>query len=159
MTRLQAAGLEVSPVEETIVVGPLDIRFLLTGENSSGSIAVFEMTVPASDGLPAPPHSHDDYEETAYGLSGVLTVTVEGKTFEVSPGQAACVPRGAVHSFCNNTAQDAKVLCIITPAAIGPEYFREIGAVLKDAAGGPPDRAMMVEIMHRHGLKPAVPPA
>jgi quercetin dioxygenase-like cupin family protein len=78
-----------------------------------------------------PPHSQDDYEETAYGLSGVLTVTVEGKTFLVSPGQAACVPRGAVHSFCNNTAQDAKVLCIITPAAVGPEYFREIGAVLK----------------------------
>ncbi|MGA9244049.1 MAG: cupin domain-containing protein, partial [Silvibacterium sp.] len=56
---------------------------------------------------------------------------IEGKTFEVGPGQAACVPRGAVHSFRNSTTQDAKVLCIITPAAIGPEYFREIGTVLK----------------------------
>lgn len=159
MTRLQAAGPGVSPAEETIVVGPLEIRFLLTGESSSGSIAAFEMNVPASDGLPAAPHSHDDYEETVYGLSGVLTMTIEGKTFEVSPGQAVCIPRGAVHSFRNSTVQDAKVLCLITPAAIGPEYFREIGAVLKAAAGGPPDRAKMVEIMHRHGLKPAIPPA
>jgi quercetin dioxygenase-like cupin family protein len=159
MTRLQTVGLEVNPAEESIVVGPLDIRFLLTGENSSGSIATFEMTVPPSEGLPAPPHSHDGYEETAYGLSGVLTVTVEGKTFEISPGQAACVPRGAVHSFRNSTREDAKVLCVITPAAIGPEYFREVGAVLKAAAGGPPDRAKLVEIMHRNGLKPAMPPA
>lgn len=159
MNSLQAAGPEVSPAEETIVVGHLNIRFLLTGENSSGSIAAFELTVSASDELPAPPHSHDNYEETAYGLSGVLTFTVEGKAVEVGPGQAACIPRGAVHSFRNCTAQDAKVLCIITPAAIGPEYFREIGAVLKDAAGGPPDRAKMVEIMHRHGLKPVMPSA
>lgn len=159
MTSVQAAGSGVNPAEETIAVGTLDIRFLLTGENSSGSIAVFEMTVPPSDGLPAPPHSHNSYEETAYGLSGVLTVTVEGKALEIAPGQAACVPRGAVHSFRNCTAQDAKVLCIITPAAIGPEYFREIAAVLKAAAGGPPDRAKMVEIMHRHGLKPVAPPA
>ena len=159
MTQLHAVGLEVNPAEETIFVGPLGIRFLLTGENSSGSVATFEMTVPPTEGLPAPPHSHNGYEETAYGLSGVLTVTVEGKTFEINPGQAACVPRGAVHSFRNNTAQNAKVLCIITPAAIGPEYFREIAAVLKAAAGGPPDRAKMVEIMHRHGLKPGLPPA
>ena len=64
MTKLQAGGPEVNPAEETIFVGPLGIRFLLTGENSSGSVATFEMTVPPTEGLPAPPHSHNSYEET-----------------------------------------------------------------------------------------------
>jgi len=31
-------------------------------------------------------------------------------------------------------------------------------AVMVSAAGGPPDRAKMVEIMRRHGLTPAPPP-
>jgi len=156
MSTPQLAGPVVNPAEETITVGPLGIRFLLTGENSSGSIAAFEMTVPAGDGLPAPPHSHAAYEETIYGLSGVLTMKVEGEAIEIGPGQTLCIPRGAVHSFQNRAAQDAKTLCVITPAAIGPEYFREVAAVLKAAAGGPPDRAKIAEIMHRYGLKPAM---
>jgi len=47
----------------------------------------------------------------------------------------------------------------VTPAAIGPQYFREMRDVVKAAAGGPPDRARIVDIMRRHGLTPAPPPA
>ena len=66
--------------------------------------------------------------------------------------------RGAVHRFDNNGSQDVKSLCLITPAAIGPQYFREAAELLNAAAGGPPDRAKMAEIMRRHGLTPAPPP-
>lgn len=51
-----------------------------------------------------------------------------------------------------------KTLCVITPAAIGPQYFHEIGEVFTAAAGGPPDKVKMAEIMRRHGLTPAPPP-
>ena len=44
---------------------------------------------------------------------------------------------------------------MITPAAIGPQYFREIAEVMKASAGGPPDRLALVAIMRRHGLTPA----
>jgi hypothetical protein len=44
---------------------------------------------------------------------------------------------------------------VITPAAIGPTYFRETAGVINAAAGGPPDRVKMAEIMRRHGLTPA----
>jgi len=159
MARLDTTGSSVNPAEEAITVGGLTVRFLLTGDNSSGSIAAFEMTVPGGTPLPGPAHSHEHYEETIYGISGVLTWTVDGKTFEIGAGQAICIPRGAVHRFDNNTAQNAKQLCAITPAAIGPQYFREIAAALRETAGGPPDRARLVEIMLRHGLKPALPSA
>ena len=60
----------------------------------------------------------------------------------------------AVHRFDNNAAGDVKALCLITPAAIGPQFFREAAEVINAAAGGPPDRAKMTEIMIRHGLTP-----
>ena len=74
---------------------------------------------------------------------------------DVEPGQALCIPRGAVHRFDNNNSLSAKALCLVTPASIGPMYFREAAAALNAAAGGPPDRAKMAEIMRRHGLTPA----
>lgn len=159
MARFESVDPSVNPAEESISVGGLALRFLLTGDHSSGSVAVFEMTVPGGKKLPAPAHSHEHYEETIYGLMGILTLTVDGTTSEVGPGQALCIPRGAVHRFDNLTEQDAKVLCVITPAAIGPEYFREMAEILRAAAGGPPDRARVVETMLRYGLKPAMPPA
>ena len=116
---------------------------------------MFELTVAGRARLMAPALSHNHYEETIYGIAGVLTWTVDRKPIDVGPGQALCIPRGAVHRFDNLGDQGAKVLCVITPAAIGPQYFRECAAVLEAAAGGPPDRAKMVEIMLRYGLKPA----
>src|SRR5215211_3195596 len=154
----QTIDLHVNPSDETIHLGPLAVRFLITGEDSNGSVATFELTVPGAQRLAAPAHSHDHYEETIYSIDGVLTWTVDGKQIDVGPGQALCIPRGAVHRFDNNGTLDAKALCVITPAAIGPEYFREVFAVANAAAGGPPDRAKMAEIMRRHGLTPAVPP-
>lgn len=154
----RVAELHVNPSQETIRLGPLGVRFLITAENSSGSIAAFELMVPGAQRLAAPAHSHDHYEETIYGIDGTLTWTVDGQQIEVGPGQALCIPRGAVHRFDNHGAQEAKALCVITPAAIGPQYFRESAEVINAAAGGPPDRARMAEIMRRHGLTPAAPP-
>jgi len=146
----------INPADETIRFGPNAVRFLVTGDNSTGSVAVFELTIAAGQPLPAPAHSHDHYEETIYGLDGVLTWTVDGRTIDVGPGQALCILRGAVHRFDNNGAVDAKVLCVISPAAIGPQYFREVTEVIRASAGGPPDRAKLMEVMRKHGLTPRV---
>jgi hypothetical protein len=124
-------GLRVNPSDETICLGPLAVRFLITGENSSGSVAAFELSVPGAQRLAAPAHSHDHYEETIYGIDGVLTWTVNGQQIDVGPGQSLCT------------------------AAIGPQYFRDSAEVINAAPGGPPDSAKLMEIMRRHGLTPA----
>ena len=151
----QTSDVHVNPSDESIRLGPLAVRFLITGEDARGSVALFELAVPAAQRLAAPAHSHDHYEETIYGMEGVLTWTVDGKRIDVGPGQALCIPRGAVHRFDNHGSQDVKALCAITPAAIGPQYFRESAAVINAASGGPPDRIKMAEIMRRHGLTPS----
>jgi quercetin dioxygenase-like cupin family protein len=139
---------------EEIRVGELVIRFLVEGEESAGSVALFEFDVPAGAKVPVA-HSHDGYEETIYGLAGVLTWTVEGTPIEVGLGEALCIPRGAVHHFDNRSDTDAKALAIVTPGILGPDYFREVAAVLDAAAGGPPDLAAIAAVMRRHGLTPA----
>jgi quercetin dioxygenase-like cupin family protein len=154
----QTVDLHVNPSDETIRLGPLAVRFLITGERATGSVAIFELSVPSAQRLAAPAHSHDHYEETTYGLEGVSTWTVDGTPIDVGPGQALCIPRGAIHRFDNNGSQDVKALCVITPAAIGPQFFREAAEVMKAAAGGPPDHVKMAEIMRRHGLTPAPSP-
>jgi quercetin dioxygenase-like cupin family protein len=151
-------GLQVNPADETFEVKGFAVRFLVTGSQSNGSVAAFELSVPASMRLPAPAHSHDHFEETVYGIEGILTWTVAGNAIDVGAGQALCIPRGAVHRFDNNASVDARALCVITPAAIGPDYFRETFALMNAAAGAPPDKAKMLEIMCRHGLTPALPP-
>ena len=141
-------------MREQIRVGQMAIRFLVEGEESGGSVAVFEFDVPVGSKVAAA-HSHDGYEETIYGLEGTLVWTVEGEPTEVGPGEVLCIPRGAVHQFDNTGNLDAKALAIVTPGILGPDYFREVAAILDAAAGGPPDLAAIAAVMRRHGLTPA----
>jgi quercetin dioxygenase-like cupin family protein len=140
-------------MREEIKVGELAIRFLVVGEESAASAAIFEFDVPAGSKVAAA-HSHDGYEETIYGLEGALTWTVDGIPTDVGPGEALCIPRGAVHQFDNRSDADAKALAIVTPGILGPEYFREVAAILDAAAGGPPDLPAIGAVMRRHGLSP-----
>ena len=141
-------------VSEEIKVGDLAIRFLVEGDKSARSVAVFEFDVPVGAKVAAA-HSHDGYEETIYGLEGVLTWTVEGTPIDVGPGEALVIPRGAVHKFDNTREDDARALAIVTPGILGPDYFREVAAVLDAAFAGPPDFAALASVMRRHGLTPA----
>jgi quercetin dioxygenase-like cupin family protein len=85
-----------SPSQE-IRIGQLAIRFLLAGEASGGSVAVFEFDVPAAARVPIA-HSHDGYEETIYGLEGVLTWTVDGEQTDVGQPGCSAVAVNRAHS-------------------------------------------------------------
>ena len=138
---------------DEIRVGDMAIRFVLEGEESGGSVAIFEFSVPPGARIAAA-HSHDGYDETIYGLEGVLTWTLEGTPTDVGPGETFFIPRGAVHHFDNGGDVDARALAVVTPGILGPAFFEEVAAVI-DAADGPPDVAAIGAVMRRHGLTPA----
>ena len=140
--------------DEGIRIGQLTIRYLLEGGKTHGSLAMFEFEVGAGAKVPVA-HSHDGYEETCYGLEGVLTFTIEGQRHEIGPGEVVFIPRGAVHRFDNFSGAPARALAVITPGILSPDFFREMAAVVKAAAGGPPDHAALAAVMKRHGLTPA----
>lgn len=149
---MQKLATTINPAEEKIKIGPLDIHFLLANDDSNGSVSMFEFFVPAGQKLAAPAHKNDAYEEVLYGIAGVLTWTVNGTPIEVGPGQALCIPRGAVHRFDNFGSKDVKQLVVISPAIMGPAYFREAAEVINAAVAGPPDPEKMAEIFRRHGM-------
>jgi len=139
-------------IKETVHIGTLQLNFLLDGDDTDNTLVMFELIVPPHAKVPAP-HFHVAVDETLYGLEGVLTQTIDGKPSELKPGDKCFIKRGTVHGFINIHETTAKALCVLTPASIGPAYFREIAAVIN--AGGPPDMEKVLAIMQQHGLEPS----
>lgn len=137
---------------EVIQLGQLTIHVLLEGGQSGGSAAMFEIVVQPGAKVPAA-HSHDGYEETIYGLEGVVTMTLSGVSTEIGAGDVLCIPRGAVHRFDNLGPVNTRFLAVVTPGVLSADYFRELAQILR--AGGPPDPRKIAEVMLRHGLTPA----
>ena len=141
---------------EIIRVGQIEIKFLLEAADTNGSVAMFEFTVPVGARMPLP-HSHKHYDETIYGVEGVITFTVEGKPVDIGRGESCFVPRGAVHGFNNLKQTDVKALAVVTPALLGPDFFKEAAAIVN--AGGPPDVKKLNAVMAKHGLVAVMPGA
>jgi quercetin dioxygenase-like cupin family protein len=143
---------EIVMTHQIVKVGQMEIRYLVDGAQTGG-LGVFEMKVPAGAHVP-PAHSHTNNEECVYVLEGVLRYTVDDETRDLKPGEWMSTPRGAVHHFCNPGSETVRTLVMLTPDT-GEQFFREVGALA--AAGGPPDRAKLMEVMTRYGLVPAAP--
>src|SRR5262245_38904398 len=140
--------------DEVIRAGQIEIRFRLQAEQTGGNLTMFEFLVPAQARVPVP-HSHEAFDETVYGLDGILTWGLDGQQVRVGPGDVLFIPRGHVHHFANLDTGDARELSVIVPGLLGPEYFREISGCLK--AGVPPNLERIAEVMRRHGLCPVLP--
>ena len=137
---------------DVIRLGQLEIHYLQDAGNGC-EMGSFVMVVPPGSNVP-PPHSHPGNEELIYILEGTLRYTVDGVTRDLRAGESMGTPRGSVHGFSNPHREVARALVVNTPD-IGAGYFREVGTIL--AAGGPPDRAKLVETMGRYGLVLAPP--
>ncbi len=140
----------------TIKIGQIAIDFLLEAADTGGSLAMFEFAVPVGAKVPLP-HYHEHYDETVYGVEGVITFTVEGKPIDIAPGESLFIPRGAVHGFNNFRQENAKALAVVTPALIGPNFFQECADIVN--AGGPPDIEKMKAVLLKYGLVPEIPKA
>jgi quercetin dioxygenase-like cupin family protein len=135
-----------------IHVGSISVTFLKSRHETQGSLDLFELTIPSHARLNIP-HLHRDFDETIIGMNGIVTWTVQGEQVKVGPGQQLHIPRGTAHSYANLHNSTARMMCILTPGLVGPEYFRELAAVL--SAEGPPDIAGLSHVMMRYGVIPA----
>jgi len=140
---------------EVIQVGQIQITFRMEAAQTGGLFTMFESFIPPRARVPAP-HYHEGFDETAYGLEGVTTITLDGKKIPLGPGDVLFIPRGVIHHIENSGDVGARGVNVVTPGLLGPEYFREMAHVLN--AGGPPDVQKIVAVMNRYGLRP-IPPS
>ena len=138
-------------MHELIRVGEISIMFLKSRHETGGALDLFEMTIPPHVYLLLP-HLHRDYDESIIGMDGITTWTVDGRQTQLRPGEQLFVPRGVVHAFSNHHQSTARVMCILTPGLVGPEYFLELAAVID--ADGPPNLAKLGAVMTRYGVVP-----
>lgn len=138
---------------DPITLGDITVTFLVEAGDSNDSMTMFEVAVAHEGRVPAP-HSHDGWEETIYGLTGTLTLTVGGVEDLLGPGEAVCIPRGVVHGF-EAVDGDVTFLVVSSPGVFGPAYFRAIADVIARAGDGPPDLEAIHAVMREHGLTPA----
>lgn len=107
-----------------------EYRFLATGEETDGAYFLVEATVPPGGG--PPPHIQTREEEAFYILSGQVTFTGAEGDIVAGPGTYLNIPKGAKHSFRNNTDQVARMLFFFAPAGI-EKLFDEFDAMAPPA--------------------------
>ena len=119
----------------------------------SGTMGMFELSVPPGSNVP-PPHSHSYNEECVYVLEGTLRYSVGDITRDLGPGDSMFTPKGTVDRLSNPFSALARALIVLSPD-IGTQYFIDLASVVN--AGAPPDKAALVSVMARYGLVPAAP--
>ena len=147
----------MSESKEAIQVAGMTIQFLVEAAESGGSVSSLSLrparrgpgTAAAQprcvrgDGLR--PERRDDVDR-------------RWNAHEIGPGDALCIPRGAVHGFAVSGDEDASDFLVHRDArrsSAPPISTRS--TVLSAAGGGPPDIEALAAVMKRHGLTPAAP--
>ncbi|MEI6312789.1 MAG: cupin domain-containing protein [Bacteroidota bacterium] len=134
-------------------MGQIEIVFHFESIDTNGQLVMFEFSVPPNAKVPMP-HYHEHFDEIAYGVEGIMTFTIDGKNIEIAAGDSCFIPKGIAHGFINKHTTTAKVLSVITPALIGPEYFRELADIIN--AGGAPDIEKVKLVLNKYGLIPVI---
>ncbi len=140
-------------VETLDFPGAITLRILLTREETDGAQEVFEDIV--QPGVGPGRHIHHDQDETFFFLEGEFIVEIDSKVHEMSPGDAAFIPRGTVHAFKNVGTTEGRLRYVFSPALKMEAMFR---ALHKAAEGGEISEANMHDIATSHGQTFVGPP-
>jgi quercetin dioxygenase-like cupin family protein len=143
----------MTTAKEIITFAGLETHFYYDQTDTNGQSCMFKVVVQPGAKMGVP-HFHEDFDEAIFGLKGSVTYTLEGKSIEIGSGDPLFIGRGQVHGFANNSAEPAEFLCVITSPLFGPQYFREVSAVLN--LPGPPDVPKLKEILLKYGLVPVM---
>lgn len=104
----------------------LDIKCIVSGEETGGALAAFEEIVPPGWGPPR--HTHREQIEVFHIIEGKIRFEVSGEAFEREAGTAAVVPAGAIHAFKNIGDQPARIHFELLPALNSEEASRRLSS-------------------------------
>ena len=129
--------------------GPL--TFKARGEQTNGTLTLFENMIAPGDGPPL--HAHESQDESWYVLEGDLRFKLDGELASAPQGSFVFVPRGTAHCFQNVGERPARIIVLFTPAGmegffdrfaelpagpVDPEVFQRLGAGVGMNVLGPP---------------------
>jgi quercetin dioxygenase-like cupin family protein len=152
----QLSALHVRSGEGKALWGPGDMyTFLVTGEETGGTVFAMEGLVPAGGGPPL--HIHEREDEALYILEGECEVEVGDNRVLAAAGDLVWMPRGTAHRFSNTGTGTARIILTFTPAGI-EHFFEEVFEVVHDRSAPPPPASpeligRLVTAAPQYGLK------
>ena len=96
--------------------GSDEITIMVSAEESDGTYSLMHWIVPPN--AVAPPHIHENYEETFYLLSGELEFLIGNETTPVQAGDFIRAPKGTRHGYTNPSNQRVELLVGFTPGGM-----------------------------------------
>jgi mannose-6-phosphate isomerase-like protein (cupin superfamily) len=126
------------------------MAFKVVAANTGGDFSLMERIVPPHGRRPLP-HRHVTCSEAFWVLNGTITFVLEGVEQRGGRDDFLLVPRGAGHTFGNDSDEPARLLVLHAPAM--DSYFADLDALWsREAPPGPEEeRALMA----RYGMEPA----
>jgi quercetin dioxygenase-like cupin family protein len=133
--------------------GAITLKVLLSGEQTGGSLAVFEDIV--QPGIGPGRHIHHGQDETFFFLEGTFDVEVDGVLHHMQIGDVAFVPRGTVHAFKNVGDTVGRLRYMFSPSLMIEAMFRALfeAQTLSDL-----NEETMAQIAADHGQSFVGPP-
>ena len=127
-----------------------EYRYLATSKETDGHYFFLEGIVPPGGG--PPPHIQTREEEAFYILEGTVTFYAHGEEIAAGPGTYLNIPKGAKHSFKNNTDETARMLIFFAPAGV-EGMFDEMAS--SEQIASRPEQAldMMNAVGDRYGIQ------
>lgn len=123
------------------------------GPETAEGFTLVECVLPA--GFAPPPHRHLVEDEAFYLLEGAMTVTCDGRTWDLAPGAFALLPRGLVHSFTVRGETPARMLQFTLPAGF-ERFAAEVGEAAREPVlppPAPPDVEALLAAAARHHIE------
>ncbi|OBX25119.1 Cupin domain-containing protein [Gelidibacter algens] len=132
-------------------------KILISPEQTSGNMALIDMTLPR--GVEPPMHVHTREDETFYILKGNMTFVIGETVTKGVVGDAVFAPRQVPHHFVIES-ESARFLTLITPGQF-VEYFLEFSVPADDEVklmppqGPPPTEIieyMISQLKEKYGV-------
>jgi mannose-6-phosphate isomerase-like protein (cupin superfamily) len=99
------------------------MAFKAIGAETDQDFSLMERTLPPKGRKP-PAHRHTNCSEAYFVLDGQVAFELDGESLTGDSGDFLLVPRGAAHTFGNESSAAARLLVLHSPALDG--YFRAL---------------------------------
>lgn len=125
----------------------LDIKCIVSGSDTEGTVAGFEEIVAPGGGPPL--HTHETQYEVFHVISGHIQFEVDGERLDVHAGGVALIPPKAKHAFINKNDGESVIHFELFPAGNSEAFFARL------VSG---DFSDLPAFFEEHGLKLLGPP-
>ncbi len=113
-----------------------DINTILAFKEDTGGTYSFIEAKVFPGGGPIP-HIQTREHEGFYVVEGQIIFNVDGQRIEAKPGTFVNIPPNVLHSFKNETNENAKMIIVLSPAGL-EQFFVEVGLEVSNNSVKPP---------------------